>query len=76
LSHHGLKLTGTGHTAKYSRFMQSPHKNDPIKSGPACRAKAASLREEARTMTSIAAKEFLEIAHNWETLAADYERVE
>jgi hypothetical protein len=57
--------------------METTNQNGFINSASACRAKAASLREEARVMTSIAAIEkLLEIANDWDALAADYDRTE
>jgi hypothetical protein len=57
--------------------MQPPHQNYPINSGSACRAKAAALRDEARTTTSnVAIEKLLEIANDWDALAAYYDQAE
>jgi len=48
-----------------------------INSASACRAKAASLRREARAQTSpVAVAQLLEIAGYWERLAMDYDMTE
>ena len=57
--------------------MSLPYPRILINSASACRAKAASLREEARTCKSaISATKLLEIACHWDKLAAGYEQGE
>jgi len=57
--------------------MTATHTQPPINSASACRAKARSLKVEARTQKSpVAVAQLLEIAGYWERLALDYDLTE
>jgi hypothetical protein len=57
--------------------MTARHTPMPMNSAPACRAKAAALRREAKAQTSpVAVAQLLEIAGYWDRLATDYELTE
>jgi len=61
----------------HSGHMTTPRKPMLINSASACRAKAASLRREAKGQISpIAVAQLLEIAGYWDRLAVDYESTE
>ena len=57
--------------------MAPPYTAMPINSASACRAKAASLRREAKAQISpVAVAQLLEIAGYWDRLATDYDLAE
>jgi hypothetical protein len=61
----------------HSDDMTAPHTPMPFNSASSCRAKAASLRREAKAQASaVAVAQLLEIAGYWDRLATDYELAE